>query len=116
MLQDLRSMEEMNDWTRGRMHQETSRRRGEQGEAELRGRTGGWPLKSRKHGNTDAARCLAGQMPVCTVQELFRTRSPCDNIQRTVKRKKSSWHQPAVLLRSDTLLTPPVKTVVKWTS
>jgi hypothetical protein len=64
MLQDLRSMEKMNDWTRGRMHQETSRRRGEQGEAELRGRTGGWHLKSRKHGNTDAARCLAGQRPV----------------------------------------------------
>ena len=63
MLQDLRNMERTKGWTRRRMHQRTNGRMGERGEAEPRGRIGGWHLKSRKHGNTDAARYLAGQMP-----------------------------------------------------
>ncbi len=94
-------MERTSGWTRRRMHRGMSKGMVEQGEAELRGRNGGGTLKkepaAREH------RCstvLSGPDACLTGARVFGTRSLCDTIQGSVKKKKlSAPARPVITVR-----------------
>jgi hypothetical protein len=84
MLQDLRSMEKTSGWTRRRMHRGRSKGMVEQGEAELRGRNGGWHLKELAAREHRCSTVLSGPDACLKGARVFGTRSLCDTIQGSV--------------------------------